>query len=94
MAKAPERSDGPSGAPREKRDNREIVRLVLFGLALVLLIAFIIGNSKEVKVNFVVYHTSVSLNWVILVSAVLGVLVDRLAIALGRRRKKNKLKEQ
>jgi uncharacterized integral membrane protein len=90
MAKAPERSDGSPAAKRDKRDNREIIRLVVFGLALVLLIAFIIGNSKDVKVNFVFFHTSTSLIWVILVSAVLGVLVDRLVIALGKRRKKNK----
>ena len=90
MANAPERSSGPSGTKRDKRDNREIVRLVVFGLALVLLIAFVIGNSKDVKVNFVFFHTSTSLIWVILISAVLGVLVDRLVIALGKRRKKNK----
>ena len=85
MAQAPVRSSGPGG---RKRDNREIVRLVVFGLGLILLIAFVIGNSNAVKVNFVFFHTSTSLIWVILVSAVLGVLVDRLVIALGKRRKK------
>ena len=85
MAQAPERSGGPSGT---KRDNREIARLVVFALGLVLLIAFIIGNSNAVKVNFVFTHASASLIWVILVSAVLGVLVDRLVIALRKRRKK------
>jgi uncharacterized integral membrane protein len=90
MAQAPVRSGGPSDAKRDKSDKREIIRLVVFGLALVLLIAFIVGNSKDVKVNFVFFHTSTSLIWVILVSAVLGVLVDRLVIALGKRRKKGK----
>ena len=85
MAQAPERSGGPSGT---KRDNREIARLAVFALGLVLLIAFIIGNSNDVKVNFVFFHHSTSLIWVILVSAVLGVLVDRLVIALRKRRKK------
>lgn len=89
MAQAPERSGGPAGAKREKRDKREIIRLVVYCLALVLLVAFIIGNSKDVKVNFVFFHTSASLIWVILVSAVLGVLVDRLVIALRKRRKKD-----
>lgn len=84
MAEAPERSGGRSGT---KRDNREIARLVVFALGLVLLIAFIIGNSNNVKVNFVFFHHSTSLIWVILVSAVLGVLVDRLVIALRKRRK-------
>jgi len=87
MAQAPERSGGPGG---RKRDNREIARLVVFGLGLVLLIAFVIGNSNAVKVNFVFFHTSTSLVWVILLSAVLGLLVDRLIIALGKRRRKQK----
>ena len=84
MAEQPERT---GGKPGRKRDNREIARLVVFGLALVLLIAFVIGNSTSVKVDFVFFHTSASLIWVILLSAVLGVLVDRLVIALGKRRK-------
>jgi len=87
MAQAPERSGGPGG---RKRDNREIARLVGFGIGLVLLIAFVIGNSNDVKVNFVFFHTSTSLVWVILLSAVLGLLVDRLIIALGKRRRKQK----
>ncbi len=77
--------DGRSGGKRETRD---VVRLVVFGLGLVLLIAFVIGNSTTVKVNFVFFNTRASLIWVILLSALLGVLVDRLVIAVRRRRKK------
>ena len=55
---------------------------------MVLLIAFVIGNSTTVKVNFVFFNTRASLIWVILLSALLGVLVDRLVIAVRRRRKK------
>jgi uncharacterized integral membrane protein len=88
MATAQERSDGPEGRIRHKRDTRETARLVVFGLALVLLIAFVAGNTNTVRVNFVFFHSSASLIWIILVSAVLGVLVDRLVIALGKRRKK------
>ena len=84
MAKPPLESDGSSGTKREARD---IIRLVAFGVALVLLIAFIIGNSATVKVHFVFFETRASLIWVILISAVLGLLVDRLIIALGKRRK-------
>ena len=64
--------------------------LVVFGLGLILLIAFVIGNSTTVKVNFVFFDTRASLIWVILLSALLGVLVDRLALALGHRRKSKK----
>jgi uncharacterized integral membrane protein len=85
MATPPEQT-GKTKA--RKRDNKEIVRLVGFGIALVLLIAFVIGNSATVRVDFIFFHTNASLVWVILLSAALGVLVDRLVIVLGRRRKK------
>ncbi len=81
----------PEKAGRTKsrtRDNKDIIRLVGFGIGLVLLIAFVIGNSTTVRVDFIVFHTDASLVWVILLSAVLGVLVDRLVIAVGRHRKK------
>jgi len=90
MAQAPDGTDKPSARKKGGGDNREIVRLVGFGLALVLLIAFVVGNSKEVEVHFVFFHSKISLIWVILVSAVLGLLVDRLIIALGKRRKNRK----
>ena len=91
MAQAPEKAGGPSGTKRtngSKGDNREIIRLVVGGLGLVLLIAFVVGNSNDVKVNFIFTNATTSLIWVILVSAVLGLLVDRLVIAIGKRRKK------
>lgn len=84
MAQEPKAPGAPSKA---KRDTREVVRLVVLGLALILLIAFIIGNSASVKVNFVFFDTRASLVWVILLSALLGLLVDRLIIALGKRRR-------
>ena len=87
MARDP---NGPKGPSTKKRETREIVRMVVFGLGLILLIAFVIGNSTTVKVNFVFFDTRASLIWVILLSALLGVLVDRLALALGHRRKSKK----
>jgi uncharacterized integral membrane protein len=82
--------NGPGGSIPAKRDIKDIVRLIVFGLGLVLLIAFIIGNSATIKVNFVFFDARASLIWVILLSAVLGLLVDRLIIAVGRRRKGGK----
>jgi len=88
MAESPERPAGSTGRTTRKRDTREIARLVIGAVGLVLLIAFVVGNSNDVKVNYVVGHATTSLIWVILISALLGVLVDRLVIAVGRRRKK------
>ncbi len=84
---------GPSQAstgrsPRKKRDNREIVRIAVAVVGLVLLIAFVLDNSQTVKVGFVFFNAHVSLIWVLLIAAVLGALVDRLVILLGQRRRK------
>jgi len=83
MAMDPNAADSNSAS---KRDARDIARLIVFGLGLVLLLAFIIANSASVRVHLVFFNTRASLIWVILVSALLGVLVDRLAILLRKRR--------
>ena len=91
MAKTPDQADGPAEVKRARGargDNRDIIRLVVGGIGLVLLIAFVVGNSNDVKVNFIFANATTSLIWVILVSALLGLLVDRLIIAIGKRRKK------
>ncbi len=83
---------GPVGSPgpakRKRRSNREVARLVVTGLGLVLLIAFVLDNSHTVKVGFVFFNTKLSLIWVLIIAAVLGALVDRLVIYLSQRRKR------
>ena len=74
-------------SPR-KQSPREIARLVVFALGLVLLVAFVIANSHEVDVGFVFFKTRISLIWVLLIAAGLGALVDRLVILLRQRRTK------
>jgi len=82
-----EQSPGP-GPPAKKRDNRDIARIAVAGL--VLLIAFVLDNSKTVRVGFVFFNTEISLIWVLLIAAFLGALVDRLVILIGQRRKKRR----
>ncbi|MGD0882928.1 MAG: hypothetical protein ABSB09_15300 [Acidimicrobiales bacterium] len=79
---------GPDGSPSHKRDNRDVTRLVVYGLGLILLVVFIVRNSTPATVDFILFHTHASLIWVIVISAILGVFVDRLAMAVGKRRKK------
>jgi len=81
-------SQGSGRSPRKKRDTREIVRIAVAVVGLVLLIAFVLDNSQTVKVGFVFFSAHVSLIWVLLIAAVLGALVDRLVILLGQRRRK------
>ena len=82
------RSSGGGPSPARTRERKDVARLVVSGLALVLLVAFVIDNSDTVKVGFVFFSAEVSLIWVLLIAAVLGALVDRLVIHLRQRRKK------
>ena len=84
-----EQSPGP-GPPAKKRDNRDIARIAVAVVGLVLLIAFVLDNSKTVRVGFVFFNTEISLIWVLLIAAFLGALVDRLVILIGQRRKKRR----
>ena len=85
-------NEGSSGqersADRKRRENREIARIVVAVVGLVLLIAFVLDNSRTVRVGFVFFNANVSLIWVLLIAAFLGALVDRLVILLGQRRRK------
>jgi uncharacterized integral membrane protein len=78
----------PGQGGSRKQSRRDIARMVFFALGLVLLIAFVLANSHQVDVGFVVTTTRLSLIWVLLIAAVLGALVDRLVILLRQRRKK------
>ena len=80
-------AQAPEGTSSAKRDTRDIVRLVLLGVLILLLLGFIIGNSNSVKVDFIFFHANASLIWVIIISVLLGVLLDRLSIVLAKRRK-------
>lgn len=81
-------ANAPSQTRRQKRSNREVARLVVTGLGLILLIAFVLDNSQTVKVGFVFFSTQLSLIWVLLIAAALGALVDRLVIYLAQRRRR------
>jgi uncharacterized integral membrane protein len=77
----------PGRTPRRKRETREIVRIVVATVGLLLLVGFVLDNSQTVKVGFVFFNTHLSLIWVLLIAAILGALVDRLVILVRQRRK-------
>jgi hypothetical protein len=80
-------SAGSSKAKAAASDAAQTVRLVIAAIGLILLIAFAVANSESVKVSFVFVSAKVSLIWVIVISAVLGAVVDRLMILVNHRRK-------
>lgn len=59
--------------------------LIVLGLALAYLIAFVIKNSDETQVDFVFVTATTSLVWVILLSLGLGMLAGVLLSQLYRR---------
>jgi uncharacterized integral membrane protein len=69
-------------ADREDRHddngNRGIWKLVLWGVLLVVLLAFVLDNTRRVKVGFVFGDHETRLIYVLIVTAIIGVLLDRL----------------
>jgi uncharacterized integral membrane protein len=59
--------------------------LIVLGLAIAWLIAFVIKNSEGTEVDFVFFATTASLVWVILISLGIGVLAGVLLSQLYRR---------
>ncbi len=53
-------------------DHDQLAKLVLVGIVVVLLVAFILGNREQVRVSFVFVHSRFSLIWVLLVTNLLG----------------------
>jgi uncharacterized integral membrane protein len=55
-----------------------------------LLVAFVVDNSEKVRVGFVFFHADVRLIWVLVITAVLGALADRLVPKVYRRRRERR----
>jgi len=66
------------------------VRLIALVLLVAYAIAFILGNRKQVTVDFVFTTASVSLVWLILVALALGLLGGLLLAQLERRRRRRR----
>ena len=63
-----------------KRETRDNVRIVTALVIVGLLIAFVIANSEKVSIHFLLFTSSVRLIWVLVVTALLGGLADRLLV--------------
>ena len=68
----------------KRRDTKNSVRLVVFAIAVVLLVWFVIGNAHSVKVQFGVTSAQTSLIAVILLSAALGALISLVMVRRKR----------
>jgi uncharacterized integral membrane protein len=78
----------PSPAPTsaaQKRQRKDIARIVAALIIVIVLVAFVVKNSEKVNVSFVFFSAHVRIIWVLLVTALLGALADRLLLWRRRR---------
>jgi uncharacterized integral membrane protein len=71
---------------QQDRGRGHVVRLVLFGLLALLLISFVADNTRRVRVSFVFGDRDARLIYVLIVTAAIGVLLDRLWLWYRRRK--------
>jgi uncharacterized integral membrane protein len=60
------------------RSNREVTRVRAGLVLLALLIVFVVKNTNEVKVSFVFFDHRTRMIYVLIVTALVGVVLDRL----------------
>jgi len=60
------------------RSNREVTRVGAGLVLLALLIVFVVKNTNEVKVSFVFFDHRTRMIYVLVVTALVGVVLDRL----------------
>jgi len=65
-------------------------RLVVLGLLIAYVVAFIFENTKHVAVHFVLFTTHVSIVWLILLNLALGAVGGILLAQLERRRRRRR----
>jgi uncharacterized integral membrane protein len=70
QSKPPKKSDAGRDSSR--------VRLVVGIILLALLVAFVIDNTRRVTVGFVFFDHQIRLIYVLIVTALIGVVLDRL----------------
>ena len=79
-----------SGGPKPEVKSRPNVALIAALLVIALTLLLFIKNSHHVSIDFVVLDKTTTVRWLILMSIVLGVLIDRAVTIWWRRRKRKK----
>ena len=76
------------GLPPDEYQTKLWIQLGLLLLAVAYVVGFVVANSDETKVSFVLFSTTTSLIWVILLSLAIGLVGGILLSQLYRRRQK------
>lgn len=76
----PSHGDAPGATGREGADRRQLTRLVVAGVALLVGVIFVVQNSDRVEMTFLVFEVTarlwVGLLFALLLGAVLGQAVE------------------
>ncbi len=89
-------------SPPVRRPSRQVdeswqprLYAILVGLLLIIayVVAFVVKNDDDVKLDFVVFSTETTLIWLILLSLGLGILIGVLLSQLYRRRRGDRGRE-
>lgn len=72
-------------AEEKVRDTRTTMRIVAGLVLFALLIAFVVDNTDDVEVGFVFGDAGVPMIFVLVVTAIIGALLDRIATWVRRR---------
>ena len=79
----------------ETKDTGPNLAIIGAAVAVVILILFVVANTKKTEVNFLIFKADdVSVWWVIVLSAVITLIGERLAGFAWRRRRANKDKRK
>lgn len=72
---------------RQSSEDRGIARFVVGGIIVLVVILFALFNRERVEVDWILFERSSRLIYVIIGSALLGALADRLLVRRSRRSK-------
>lgn len=72
---------------RQTPDDKGAGRLIVAGIIVLVVILFALFNRERVQVDWILFERSSRLIYVIIASALLGALADRLLVRHGRRGK-------
>ena len=70
---------------RGTRDTRDTIRIVAVLILVAVLVAFVLDNTDDVEIGYVVGDSEIPLIVVLVATALLGALIDRLAQWTRRR---------
>jgi uncharacterized integral membrane protein len=80
----------PNDMQAESGSNGPNIAIIAFGIIAILAIIFFLQNGERTSIDFWVFEKTTTKRWSILMSILLGVVLDRLFAFWWRRRRRKK----